>query len=99
MVENEEQKAPPLKKKKFRGEVVIEWEMCKGCGFCVEFCPTSALVLSPQFNAKGYHPPILENPDRCTGCGLCGSFCPDFAIFGRRVKVEETPAEEEEKSA
>jgi len=34
------------------GEVVILADRCKGCGFCVEYCPMSA-----QFNRKGYHPP------------------------------------------
>ena len=28
-----------LRKRKFRGIVQIDREMCKGCGYCVEFCP------------------------------------------------------------
>jgi 2-oxoglutarate ferredoxin oxidoreductase subunit delta len=87
-----EEKTPektPVKKKKFRGEVYIEIERCKGCGFCVEFCPTSALELSEEFNEKGYHPPKVADLKKCTGCGLCGMYCPDFAIFGLRVKIED----------
>jgi len=78
-----------VKKKKFRGEVYIDVERCKGCGFCVEFCPTETLIVSAKFNAKGYHPPEVGK-DTCNGCGLCGMFCPDFAIFGIRIKNEES---------
>ena len=68
--------------KKVKGTVVITEERCKGCGFCVEFCPTDALELSGQYNAKGYHPPVLARTDACTGCDICGMVCPDFAIYG-----------------
>ncbi len=70
------------KPKEPRGRVVISVERCKGCGFCVEFCPTKVLELSGEFNAKGYHPPVAVRPQACTGCDLCGIYCPDFAIFG-----------------
>jgi 2-oxoglutarate ferredoxin oxidoreductase subunit delta len=65
-----------------RGSVVVTTERCKGCGFCVEFCPTHVLALSSAFNKKGYHPPHMVEPDKCSGCNLCGMYCPDFAIFG-----------------
>ncbi len=94
MAPDESKKKPPVKVKKFRGEVFIEWEMCKGCGFCVEFCPMEVLVLSKDFNAKGYHPPMIQNGDRCTGCNLCGSFCPDFSIFARRVEADDEGGEQ-----
>lgn len=83
------------KKKKVRGLVFIEPERCKGCGFCVAFCPVDVLELSKDFNKKGYHPPLLKDPEGCTGCALCGLFCPDFAIFGFRVKGEKEKGEEE----
>ena len=67
-----------------RGSVVVVTERCKGCGFCVEFCPTHVLALSSAFNAKGYHPPHLLNAEKCSGCNLCGLYCPDFAIYGYR---------------
>ena len=77
--------APEKKKRKRRGTVEIDAERCKGCAFCVEFCPTSCLGMSTAYNSKGYHPPELSAPDDCTGCGLCTLFCPDFAIFGHRI--------------
>jgi 2-oxoglutarate ferredoxin oxidoreductase subunit delta len=70
------------KDKKPRGLVTINTELCKGCGFCIEFCPSGVLEVSAQFNSKGYHPPHAVRPDACTGCDLCGMYCPDFAIFG-----------------
>ena len=73
--------------KKARGEVAIDKERCKGCGYCIEFCPQGVLVLSGKFNQKGYHYPTIAHPEKCTGCDMCGMYCPDFAIFGHRVKT------------
>jgi 2-oxoglutarate ferredoxin oxidoreductase subunit delta len=81
------------KPRKFRGVVYIDWDRCKGCGFCVEFCPPKVLALSDAYNAHGYHPPYLTNEPGCTGCDLCGLYCPDFAIFGVRVPVETAEVE------
>lgn len=67
-----------------KGSVTITVERCKGCGFCVEFCPTRVLGLSSAFNSKGYHPPHVVAPEKCSGCDLCGMYCPDFAIFGSK---------------
>lgn len=59
---------------------VIE-ERCKGCGFCVEFCPRDVLVISERTNSKGYHPPEIIDDQHCVNCGLCALLCPDFAIY------------------
>ena len=64
-----------------RGEVHILKDRCKGCGFCIEYCPNDVLAVSNEFNSKGYHPPIVVNPDRCVNCGLCEMLCPEFAIW------------------
>jgi 2-oxoglutarate ferredoxin oxidoreductase subunit delta len=84
-----ESPAPVKKARKFRAVVPINRELCKGCGFCVEYCPLDALALEPGYNAKGYHPPFLAKPEVCNGCDMCGLYCPDFAIYGYREKVEE----------
>jgi len=78
--------AEAKKPKGLRGAVTINVESCKGCGFCIAFCPSGVLEFSDKFNSKGYHSPRAVNPDACTGCGLCGMYCPDFAIFGARTK-------------
>jgi 2-oxoglutarate ferredoxin oxidoreductase subunit delta len=69
---------------------IIE-ERCKGCGFCVEYCPKEVLVISDKFNAKGYHPPMVVKHGECVNCGLCEMICPDFAIFSV-AESEEAPA-------
>jgi len=74
-----------------RGELHIIKERCKGCGFCVEYCPKDVLKLSDEFNAKGYHPPEVVKPGECVNCDLCEMLCPDFAIFC--IRVEDNPKE------
>ena len=89
--------AKPEKKasrRKFRGELFIKREQCKGCGFCVEFCPTHVLAMDQEINQKGYHTPVIVDLEVCTGCDLCGVFCPDFAIHAVRVKIEAGEAKE-----
>ncbi|MBY0576771.1 MAG: 4Fe-4S dicluster domain-containing protein [Gallionellaceae bacterium] len=72
--------------KQTRGEVHINATWCKGCAFCVQFCPTNVLEMSPEFNAKGYHPPYVKNPEACTDCKFCQLICPEFSIFVNRVE-------------
>ncbi|OFV79410.1 MAG: 4Fe-4S ferredoxin [Acidobacteria bacterium RBG_13_68_16] len=67
------------------GEVRILVERCKGCGFCVEYCPKDVLVMSEEFNKKGYHPPKVVKAGECVNCNLCEMICPDFAIFSVAV--------------
>lgn len=76
------------KPKAVEGEIYIIDDRCKGCSFCVEFCPNDVLELSTEFNIKGYHPPRVVNPDRCAYDGLCESICPDSAIFIIRREVK-----------
>ncbi len=63
------------------GEIHIIQDRCKGCAFCVEYCPRDVLEMSAEFNVKGYHPPTVKDPEACVNCGLCEMLCPDFAIF------------------
>ncbi len=64
------------------GKIHLIKDRCKGCGFCIEFCPKKVLVESEEFNSKGYHPPKLdESKDKCIACGFCSLVCPEFAIY------------------
>ena len=74
------------KNKIAKGIVIIHPEECKGCGFCIEFCPTHVLEFAQEFNSKGYHYPVDVSAEDCTGCDLCGFYCPDYSIFGVRIK-------------
>lgn len=59
-----------------KGKVVIDSEECKGCGLCVESCPTHLLELDPELNAYGVHPAVYKGED-CNGCGICFYCCPE----------------------
>lgn len=63
------------------GEVFIVEDRCKGCAWCVEYCPCDVLVMSEAFNRKGYHPPEVVKHGECVNCNLCEMICPEFAIF------------------
>jgi 2-oxoglutarate ferredoxin oxidoreductase subunit delta len=38
-------------------DIVIIEERCKGCKFCIEFCPKDVLEEGKKFNARGIRPP------------------------------------------
>jgi 2-oxoglutarate ferredoxin oxidoreductase subunit delta len=82
-----------------KGDVIIIEDRCKGCGFCVEYCPKEVLVMSEGFNRKGYHPPEVVKSGECVNCNLCEMICPDFAIFstaaGHEAEVDSTGTEKE----
>ncbi|MEO0020498.1 MAG: 4Fe-4S dicluster domain-containing protein [candidate division WOR-3 bacterium] len=75
-----DEKKPP------QGRVHILIERCKGCGFCITYCPKDVLESSPDFNRRGYHPPVVVHPERCVNCGLCTIICAEFAIWTTPVE-------------
>jgi 2-oxoglutarate ferredoxin oxidoreductase subunit delta len=77
-------KHAPLDKDKVkasRGEVHLIKDECKGCGYCIEFCPKNVLEESDEINARGVHPPRVAHEEDCIMCGFCTAVCPDFAIY------------------
>ena len=79
------------KKQPSRGRVRVLKDRCKGCSFCIEFCPRQVLLESAEFNRKGYHPVYASDESECLNCGLCELICPEFAISV--VPAEEEPEE------
>lgn len=62
------------------GRVVVNREQCKGCGYCVQFCPRQALEMGQEINPKGYTFATLAKDKTCLSCGLCEIICPEFCI-------------------
>ena len=63
-----------------RGKVIIFGMWCKGCGICVEFCPTDVLALDENDH------PLVVHPEKCTACHWCDTHCPDLAITVKRIE-------------
>ena len=73
---------PSKAKRGPRGRVIIFGKWCKGCGLCVEFCPTGVL----SFNEWDERP-IVVNPEKCTACHWCDTHCPDLAIVVKPLEA------------
>ena len=55
-------------------EIMINRDWCKGCGICVQFCPTKVLELD------GREKVVAVRPEDCICCKICELRCPDLAI-------------------
>jgi len=71
---------PSMPKTKARISLIIDDEMCKGCGLCVSVCPRQTMGLAAHINTRGFHPAVLQCPEECTGCAQCAIMCPDCCI-------------------
>ena len=49
--------------------VVVNIDLCLGCGACVSVCPVEALSLDADGHAE-------SNKDVCIDCGNCANVCP-----------------------
>lgn len=74
--------------------ITIIKDFCKGCGFCIEYCPKKVYELSDEMNKKGYRLPQAIHTEECTECGLCDLYCPDFAIIvEKKTKKQKSKGE------
>jgi 2-oxoglutarate ferredoxin oxidoreductase subunit delta len=60
--------------------------LCKGCGLCMEKCPTKTLEWSDTLGVYGTPSVQPKNAEDCSGCGMCATVCPDCAIVVDRKK-------------
>jgi len=82
-------KTPSATPKGFRGEHIIYFNKCTGCGLCGKNCPSAAIKLKRKIKmmkVKGIVYQVvlhfIESIDlsRCIFCGLCEDVCPVNAI-------------------
>jgi 2-oxoglutarate ferredoxin oxidoreductase subunit delta len=70
--------------------VFIDKQRCKGCGYCVEFCPRQVLQMSTELNPKGYLLAAVIDEAKCLACGFCEVICPEFAL---KVSQDSKPSD------
>ena len=61
-------------------KVKLAEKFCKGCGYCIKYCPKHILTAEDGLNAKGYVKVKVANEADCIGCLSCSTVCPEAAI-------------------
>lgn len=59
-------------------KLCVNPDWCKGCRYCIEFCPQKVLSLVED-------KVTITKPDACIYCGQCEQRCPDYAIWLEEV--------------
>ncbi|MFP3896974.1 MAG: 4Fe-4S binding protein [Anaerolineales bacterium] len=78
----------------YRGQVVVDPDLCRGCGLCARDCPAAALELQREGRDK-YR--LVYYPARCAYCGQCEESCPADALtlineYEKATPQQDTPA-------
>lgn len=60
-------------------DIEINYDWCKACGLCEEFCPFDVLEADEEGR------PRVVRLEACTNCKLCELHCPDLAILVREL--------------
>lgn len=60
---------------RYRGKPEFDIDKCIGCGACVNVCPTRALTMSDNVEAKPPVRRITLRYDTCIFCGNCAENC------------------------
>ena len=76
----------------FRGRIVVDEELCLGCGACVRDCPGDGLKLERE-SREAFR--LVHYPDRCAYCGQCELNCRSGAIPQTNQYVSATLTREE----
>ena len=63
---------------RFRGKVLINPELCMGCGICHHTCAAGAINITVRKDNSGYDFTVWHNS--CCLCASCRHYCPTKAI-------------------
>ncbi|MCL1889829.1 MAG: 4Fe-4S binding protein [Desulfovibrionaceae bacterium] len=63
---------------RYRGKVVMNPNLCVGCGICTHVCPGGAIMMKESEDQNGYDFMVWHNT--CAFCGSCRHYCPVKAI-------------------
>ena len=64
--------------KRFRGKVVLNPDLCMGCGICRHTCAAGAINIHVRPDQSGYDFTVWHNS--CCLCASCRHYCPTGAI-------------------
>ena len=56
-------------------DIKLDENACRGCGFCVDECPTDVLVMNDAGDKA-----VITALENCIGCYSCIYLCPSLAI-------------------
>jgi NADH-quinone oxidoreductase subunit I len=76
---------------RFRGQHIVNYEICTGCDVCADVCPVNAIsMLQLPFKRRNTVPEV--NLATCIFCGLCEDVCPTkpekaIKLSGGRVEM------------
>ncbi|KQC05863.1 MAG: ferredoxin [Methanolinea sp. SDB] len=80
--------------------LVLNTEVCTGCGICVEACPEEAIALglvgATRRGAVEYAAPVDIDEVKCSYCGVCVIMCPFNALTLKIDGEERLPIAEKE---
>jgi 4Fe-4S ferredoxin len=80
--------------------LILNSEVCTGCGICVEACPEEAIALglvgATRRGAVAYAAPIDIDEVKCSYCGVCVVMCPFNALTLKVDGEERLPIVEKE---
>ncbi|MCE5297382.1 MAG: 4Fe-4S binding protein [Methanoregulaceae archaeon] len=80
--------------------LILNSEVCTGCGICVEACPEEAIALglvgATRRGAVAYAAPVDIDEVKCSYCGVCVVMCPFNALTLKIDGEERLPIVEKE---
>ena len=80
--------------------LILNSEVCTGCGICVEACPEEAIALglvgATRRGAVSYAAPVDIDEAKCSYCGVCVVMCPFNALTLKIDGEERLPIVEKE---